>query len=157
MRCDRHPLQRWRKTGYTLVELLIVITLVVAISAFLAPMMLPSPARVLQHAAGDVATALRETRREARAKQMRMRFSIDTADGRYGTLGMPTTRALPQDVRARLTTAESLLSGDTAGGIDFFPDGSSSGGRIELSASDIGLQVDVEWLTGRIRIAEAAP
>ncbi len=157
MRHNRHPLQRSTKTGYTLVELLIVITLVVAISAFLAPMMLPSPARVLQQAAGEIATALRETRREARARQMRMRFSIDTADGRYGTRGMPIAHALPQDVTANLTTAESLLSGDSAGGIDFFPDGSSSGGRIVLHAADIGLQVDVEWLTGRIRIAEVKP
>ena len=157
MRRDRRPLQHSKIRAYTLVELLIVITLMVTIGAFLAPMMLPSPARVLQQAAGDVATALRETRREARAKQMRTRFSIDTADGRYGTLGMSTTRALPQDVQARLTTAESLLSGDTAGGIDFFPDGSSSGGRIVLHVSDIDLQVDVEWLTGRIRIAEVTP
>ena len=157
MRCDRYPVRRSKKKGYTLVELLIVITLVVAISAFLAPMMLPSPARLLQQAAGEVATTLRETRREARARQMRMRFSIDTADGRYGTLGISNTRVLPQDVQASLTTAESLLSGDATGGIDFFPDGSSSGGRIVLNTSDTGLQVDVEWLTGRIRIAEVAP
>ena len=157
MHRGRLSLQHTKKTGYTLVELLIVITLVVTIGAFLAPMMLPSPARMLQQAAGDIATARRETRRAARARQMRMRFSIDTADGRYGTLGLTKARSVPQDVLVSLTTAESLLSGDTGGGIDFFPDGSSSGGRIELSASNIGLQVDVEWLTGRIRIAEVAP
>ncbi len=156
MRRDRHILMRSGYKGYTLVELLIVITLVMGLGAVLAPMMLPSPARLLQQAAGEIATALRETRREARAKQMRARFSIDTADGRYGTQGFAATRVLPQDVRATLTTAQSLLTGESAGGIDFFPDGSSSGGRIELSAADIGLQVDVEWLTGRIRIAEAA-
>ena len=157
MRYGRQSSRGSGTRGYTLVELLIVITLVVSIGAFLAPMMLPSPARLTQQAAGDIATALRETRREARARQMRMRFAIDTDSGRYGTLGLSRTHALPQDVKARLTTAESLLSGDSTGGIDFFPDGSSSGGRIELSASDIGLKVDVEWLTGRIRIAEAMP
>ena len=149
--------RRSRKAGYTLAELLIVLTLLVAISALLAPMMLPSPMRTLQQSAGEIATALRETRREARAKQMRMRFSIDTADGRFGTLGLAAVHTLPQDVRASLTTAESLLSGDDSGGIDFFPDGSSSGGRIVLNAADIDLQIDVEWLTGRIRIVEVMP
>jgi general secretion pathway protein H len=40
-----------------------------------------------------------------------------------------------------------------AGSVRFYPDGSSTGGRIILSRSGSGYQVGVQWLTGRIRMA----
>ncbi len=36
----------------------------------------------------------------------------------------------------------------------FFPDGSSSGGRIELSGNDRKRAIDVNWLTGLVEIIE---
>ncbi len=40
------------------------------------------------------------------------------------------------------------------GGIRFYPDGSSTGGRVTLSLEGLQMRVDVEWLTGRVRITE---
>jgi general secretion pathway protein H len=143
-------------TGFTLIELLIVFTLLVTLSAILAPLLLPSPARILQAAAGEIATTLRETRRQAQAGQTRRRFVIDTQSGKFGIQGAESRRALPNEMKAALTTGKSLITGESEGGIDFFPDGSSTGGRVYLEVDERSLKVDVEWLTGRIRVQEHA-
>jgi general secretion pathway protein H len=118
----------------------------------LSPMLLPSPGRTLREAASDVATTLRETRRVARAQQMRTQFVLDTESGQYGLRPSGQTRNLPAGLSAQLTTAESLLVGESAGAIEFFPDGSSTGGRVVLGLDNQTVQVDIEWLTGRIRV-----
>ena len=143
-----------RSTGFTLVELLIALTILVTLTAMLAPVMLPSPGRALRQAGSEIATTLRETRRHAQAEQARRRFLMDTQSGSYGIENVQRQRVLPEGMSAQLTTAESLLTGDTAGAIDFFPDGSSTGGRVVLGLDDQSLQVDIEWLTGRIRVSE---
>jgi general secretion pathway protein H len=146
--------QRRAARGFSLIEILIVLTLLVTLTAILAPIMLPSPARTLRAAASDIATTLRETRREAHANHRSQRFVFDTDEGSYGIDGRPQRRSLPDGVSAELTTAESLLSDDEGGAIAFYPDGSASGGRVRLALDDRSLQVDIEWLTGRIRVQE---
>jgi general secretion pathway protein H len=152
----KERLPRRQPTGFTLVELLIVLTLLAVLTAVLAPVLLPSPGRALREAASEVATTLRETRRHARADQKRRRFLVDTQSGQFGIEDTPSWRSLPDDMSVELTTAESLLTGETRGGIDFFPDGSSTGGRVLLGMADQSVQVDIEWLTGRIRISSLA-
>ena len=148
-----------RKTaaGFTLVELLIVFTLLVTLTAVLAPVLIPSPSRALRESASEIATTLRETRRHAQARQSRMRFLVNTESGQFGIQGSQPWRALPEDMNVQLTTGRSLLTGNHTGGIDFFPDGSSTGGRVSLSMADVSLRVDIEWLTGRIRVSGDAP
>jgi general secretion pathway protein H len=143
---------RPRTGGFTLIELVIVFTLLATLAAVLAPLLLPSPKRTLDRAAAEVTTTLRETRRLAQAAQARRRFVIDTASGRYGVEHTSEWRSLPQGIDAALTTARSLITGENRGGIDFFPDGSSTGGRVQLGTEGHLVKVDIEWLTGRIRV-----
>jgi general secretion pathway protein H len=143
--------------GFTLVELLIVVTLLVTLSAVLAPILMPSPTRTLRGAASEIATTLRETRRQAQARQAPRRFVVDTRARSFGIEGAAGWRPLPDGVEAALTTAESLLVDQRRGGIDFFPDGSSTGGRVSLEMAEQSVRVDIEWLTGRIRVSEAEP
>jgi general secretion pathway protein H len=143
--------------GFTLVELLIVFTLLVTLTAVLAPILIPSPGRALRESASEIATTLRETRRQAQARQSRVRFLVDTESGQFGIQGSQRWHALPEDINVQLTTGRSLLTGSHTGGIDFFPDGSSTGGRVSLSMADLSWRVDIEWLTGRIRVNEDAP
>jgi general secretion pathway protein H len=146
-----------RRRGFTLVELLIVVTLLVTLSAVLAPILMPSPTRTLRATASEVATTLRETRRRAQAEQASRRFVVDTDARRFGIEGAGGWRTLPEDVGVELTTAASLAVGRELGGVDFFPDGSSSGGRVALEMAELSIRVDIEWLTGRIRVSEIEP
>jgi prepilin-type N-terminal cleavage/methylation domain-containing protein len=38
------------------------------------------------------------------------------------------------------------------GAIVFFPDGASTGGRVQLSANKAAMNIDVTWLTGEVRL-----
>lgn len=144
--------------GFTLIEVLVVLTLLVVIAAVLTPVLLPSPARTLHTAAGELVVALRETRRIAQARRQPNRFHVDTEAGRYGNALGGDWRSLPEHSTVELTTARSLTDSAGRGGIAFFPDGSSSGGRLRLGLDGHTAQIDVEWLTGRVILSrEAAP
>ena len=70
------------------------------------------------------------------------RFEIDGGTG----------RDLPEGIGVKLFTARSeLLDGDR-GRIRFFPDGSSTGGRVTLASGERRYFVDVDWLTGLVRV-----
>jgi general secretion pathway protein H len=38
------------------------------------------------------------------------------------------------------------------GAIVFFPDGASTGGRVQLSMKKAAMNIDVTWLTGEVRL-----
>mgnify|MGYP003296267829 CR=1 FL=1 len=61
---------------------------------------------------------------------------------------------LPHDIELKLFTAQSDLVSETVGAVRFFPDGGSTGGRVTLAAGERKFDVDIDWLTGRVAIAE---
>ena len=54
----------------------------------------------------------------------------------------------------KLLTAATEQTGDSKGQIRFFPDGSSSGGRITLTRDRREWRIEIAWLTGEVRIEE---
>ena len=59
---------------------------------------------------------------------------------------------LPEEADVLVNTTEREVRGDLAA-IRFYPDGSSSGGSIELGAEGVVFQVTVDWLTGAVAVA----
>jgi general secretion pathway protein H len=53
-----------------------------------------------------------------------------------------------------LTTATSEQLDDVRGRIRFFPDGTSTGGRVTISRDDRKFDITVDWLTGLVAISE---
>jgi general secretion pathway protein H len=53
-----------------------------------------------------------------------------------------------------LVAGRSELIGRSAGQIRFFPDGTSTGGRVTLTGSGSRYNVVVDWLTGLAAITE---
>ena len=37
----------------------------------------------------------------------------------------------------------------------FYPDGSATGGHIEVSVGDLAMFVNIDWLTGKVRVEDA--
>jgi general secretion pathway protein H len=143
--------------GFTLVEVLIALAIIALLAAALSPMLLPSPARTLNNAAGELVVALRESRRQAQSSRQPRHLLIDTASKRFAIEASNDWRALPEHSTAEVTTAQSLIARDDLAAIAFFPDGSSSGGRIRLGLEGHAAQIDVEWLTGRIMLTDTRP
>jgi len=150
---NRHA--RAGQTGFTLFELLIAITLVAALTAVAVPVFTRSAGTEVKAAARTLAAGLRRTRSRAVLQGRAQVLALDVKRHafRVGTAGR--TRALPSDVTLQLFTARSELLGERAGAIRFYPDGSSTGGRITVTAGDRRLLVDVNWLSGRVRILGA--
>ena len=62
--------------------------------------------------------------------------------------------SLPARLDLKLYTAQSEIVDDRRGAIRFYPDGSSTGGRVTVASGERKLLVDVDWLTGRVTIKE---
>lgn len=156
---DNSPqLPGFRGRGFTLVEILVVLALLGLLSAILAPMLVPTPARMMRDTGHQLMVALRETRRLATSTGQPQGLMIDAQANRYRVGGDGRWHDIPSDVTLEFTTATSLADDRTGkGSILFYPDGSSSGGRITLGAGGQGIDLNVAWLTGRISIDHFTP
>jgi general secretion pathway protein H len=81
-------------------------------------------------------------------------LTIDLDAREFQVTGIDSTRNLPKDLEISLYTAQQEVSSDKKGSIRFYPDGSSTGGRITLAVKERKYLVDVDWLTGRVSIGD---
>ena len=141
--------------GVTLLEMLIVLTIMAFVAAIVLPMVGGGVSTAeLKSAAREVAAGLRYTRGQAIVQRSEARMVFDV-DARTFTVP-PDSRVhrLPAKMDMKLFTAQRDLVGEKVGAIRFYPDGGSDGGRITLAAGERKYDVDVDWLTGRVAILE---
>jgi len=93
-------------------------------------------------------------RSEAILSNRPVAFDLDLTGHRY-RVGSGTPRRLPADLALELLTVSGEARNDNEGDIRFNPDGSSTGGRISLSDGQRRIGVGVDWLTGRVSVADA--
>lgn len=148
-----------RHAGFTLLELLVVLAIIGLALSVVIPNFAASSATELRSAARMVAAGLRGAREEALSRQQPVALSLDLDAYTMGldpggptAEGGPPARQLPDTLRYKLFVARSELFGERSGRIRFFPDGSSTGGRVTLSTGALEMLVDVDWLTGQIRV-----
>lgn len=144
---------RTQGTGFTLMELLVVLVLISAMTAYAVPRVTGViSGQALRGSVRELAAGLRLARSEALRRGRVVDFHIDVAGRRFWIPGTAGERTLPGDFRIRLLTARSQLLDDERGYIRFFPDGSSSGGEISVESDRGGKRVVVDWLTGRSQV-----
>ena len=103
-------------------------------------------------AASRLADGLRATREEAMFQRQERVFTVDVEERAFAP--NPAAGPVPLDpaLDIRLFTAESELVDESQGGIRFYPDGSSTGGRIELQLLGDRAAVNVQWSTGVVTV-----
>ncbi len=113
-----------------------------------------SAALDLRTASTTVVGALRLARSRAIATD---RPTLVRFDAGRATLqvGADPARALPAGIGMAIVTARDAATGDgdRTPTIRFLPDGSSTGGRVELTGQGRTARVGVDWLTGRVSLA----
>ena len=115
------------------------------------------PGVELKGSARDVASALRYARGRAIATRTDVAVVFDIDQGMYRIEGAGAdarARSLGRNVSLSLVTGRTELRGESVGAITFFPDGSSTGGRVTLRSGERWFEVDVQWLTGRVGIVD---
>lgn len=137
-------------TGFSLIELLVVMILVVALFGLVGGSISRSLRGAdIRNEAREVIAGLRHTRGQAIVQKSEQVFKVDADKLVWQAAGRPA-QELPDGLDITLTTARSELTGENAGGIRFYPDGSSTGGSILLSVDQREWYITVGWLTGEI-------
>ena len=142
-----------RMRGFTLIELLVVLVIAAFITALVVPRLTGATERAaVRSAARELEAALRTTRSAAMAEGRPQALIIDTARGVFQQ-GSRSGR-LPSGVHLLLTTTTGDRLDAQTGRIRFFPDGTSTGGGIDVWAGSDRNQVLVDWLSGRVSVEE---
>jgi general secretion pathway protein H len=143
--------------GFTLLELMLVLAIAAAVMALAPPLLYQAmPGLQLKSAARQVAAGFRSARDQAITRRAETLLSVDLDERRIEWSGARRPLELPDGLEVSLVTATSELGRDARqGSIRFYPDGSSTGGRVTVSHGERGYRVDVDWLTGRVSIGEA--
>ncbi len=144
--------QRATATGFTLLEMLLVLALVagaslLAMAAFGGGMR----GTQLHGSARDLAAQLRFARAVAISSGQPQDFVVDPQARRWsGAKGR--SGELPAGATVVFTGAREVQPAPGQGAVRFFPDGAATGGRVRLTLDDAGWDVDVGWLTGEVRV-----
>lgn len=137
--------------GFTLLEILLVLFLM-GLAYGLAVPMIGSGAMTLElkGATRQLAAGLRKARGAAIAQRDEATLTVDVEQRQFMLSGDSKTYSVSKNVELNLFTAQSEQIGEKVGNIRFFPDGTSTGGRITLTAKGSSFTVDVDWLTGKV-------
>jgi general secretion pathway protein H len=148
----------WRcrsERGFTLVEMIVVVAimgLVLAMVAARGPLGLHT--LTARSAANELASGFRQARARAVADNRPVAVSIDLA-GHQWRVGTDKPTQLPRDLDIAVLTVAGQSVGGTAAAIRFLPDGSSTGGRVELKDGRRRMRIGVDWLNGRVSVGDA--
>jgi len=148
----------WRsksERGFTLIEMIVVVAimgLVLAMVATRGPLGLHT--LTARSAANALASGFRQARARAIADNRPVAVSIDLAGHRW-RIGADKPTELPRDLAIAVLTVAGQSAGGTAADIRFLPDGSSTGGRVELQDGRRRMRIGVDWLNGRVSVGDA--
>ncbi len=142
-------------SGFTLIELLAVLFILSLVVAFVVPSLGGGRVIELKSAARSLAAGLRHTRNRALNDNRSATLGLDVLKREFQLPGEQRVHKLPQRIEIELFTARSEQQSEQRGAIRFFPDGSSTGGRITLSADGARYLVNVDWLTGKVKVIES--
>lgn len=146
-------LDRPSSRGFTLLELLLVLLLLGLVYALAGPMVSGGSAGLeLKSATRQLAAGLRKARGIAITERHEAVLTVNVEARTFSVTGDEKTYSLPQRLELAIFTAQSELIRDKIGNIRFFPDGSSTGGRVTVSAPGAKQMLDVDWVTGRVTI-----
>ena len=141
------------QSGFTLLEMVVVLMIMAAVSLLAAAAVTNGFAGTrLRSDAQEIAAQLRYTRAQAIATGRPQQFFIDPAAHAWRA---PNTRdgKVSKQFGIVFTGAREVQPTQGVGSIMFFPDGASTGGRVQLNAKTAAWNVDVAWLTGEVKLA----
>ena len=140
--------------GFTLIEIVVVLAILGFALALIVSYKPPwSRGLDIDASAAELASQLRLARSQAIAGNRAVALKLDLVDKQY-RVGDAAPHRLPAGTDIELLTVAGERQGNAIGGIRFQPDGSSTGGRIILADRSRRVAVGVDWLTGRVAIAD---
>jgi general secretion pathway protein H len=144
----KHRAPALGQKGFTLVEVLVVMVIMALVLGLVATGLSRSISGAEARESGrKMVAALRYTRTQAILQKAEQVFTVNLESKSYTAPGRNEV-LLPKGMELVLTTAASEQVDDDVGRIRFFPDGGSTGGRVDLKVNGREYIVNVAWLTG---------
>jgi len=149
---------RHHSAGFTLVELLVVLAMIALLVALARPMYSAAvPGARVRGEILDLAMSLRQSRNRAISSGKIIAVEFDTEQARYA-IG-PDIVVLSGNTRLfalqrGINPIQAISTDVPIVRLEFHPDGSSTGASVELRNASASWQLDVDWLTGRIRVTQ---
>lgn len=138
--------------GFTVMELLVCLAIIALALTIVVPRTASGRnAAELRFVASSTLSLLRQIRSDAITKNREQIIVFDMARRRI--LERSTGRSMPlgSNTRVTLVALSRETDGAQRGALRFYPDGSSSGGRVIFSNGPHRIQLDIDWLTGVVR------
>ena len=143
-----------RQRGLTLIELLVVLAVIAMMVMLAAPRFgAMAPGLELRESAEALRADIRRARNAAVRENRETVVLIDAEAGLW-TGGRGLDGTLPEGTAVSLLTARQEQETDSAGGIRFYPDGTSTGGTLTLSRGTRALVLSFDWFDGHVAIDE---
>ena len=144
----------WGNRGVTLLELLVVLVVVALATVVVVPMFATgTTAGQIRALSREVASGLNLARSTAIRTGAEVAFVVDVQAPSYRVGDASPTR-LPADIVLDLKAARAHQIDGARAAILFYPDGSTTGGRVRLERGAIAVSVLVDWMTGRVWFEE---
>ena len=144
-----------RQQGFSLLEVIVVIVIMAMAYTLLPKMVFAGVSGAeLRSNVRAVATGLRLTRDAAINTRREAVMTLDLENREFTVQDDAKVHKLHDKLDVKLYTSQADLITDKVGTIRFYPDGSSNGGRVTVSAGGRAFEVDVDWLTGRVSIKD---
>lgn len=145
---------RSRNRGFTLIEIIVALVIAGMILAIV-PLLLPNviASTETKAAVRELAAGLKYARSLSIIKQKEITLTLNIEKKIYQVGKRQKKLKLPTDTQLTLVTARSEQHSLNQASIRFFPDGSSTGGRINLGNNNNMYSIDINWLTGKIKIS----
>ena len=136
-----------RVQGFTLVELLVVLTLMALVAGSISFVVMQK-GDDLQSLSNDIVLSMRLTQlraiREGRPYQIEIDLENNSIEFFEKIINLPDTYFLT------VKTASNLVIDEQTVGMTFYPDASSTGGSILLESDTEMFEINVIWITGKI-------
>ena len=139
--------------GFTLLEIMLVLFIVIlGFAAIGLSISSGNDATEHQSVARDLVSALRYAKGQALISHEEITVNLDLNENTYTVSDRDKVFTIPESIALTVVTAQDEMEGKGLANIRFFPDGSSSGGRIKLEKNAVTWQIDINWLTGQISL-----
>lgn len=153
-RHSRFGKRRRANAGFTLLELLVVMVILTVVATVTAVRFSGGIDQArLRAESRQLVALLRAARTEAMVSSTVTGIDSDTHDTSYLSYPAQQRIELPEGIAIDIAS-QAVSSGAAQNAIRFYPDGSSSGGDIQLSSPAGSFAITVGWLTGEVSLAD---
>ena len=142
-----------RERGFALYELILALAILGMVAYLVVPRLARPPGPVeIRVAADQVAALFRTDRNMALRSRQPVLSLVNVRDGVVSAGAGNGFVQIPRGIKIEFTQSSRVYAKGKSG-IEFLPDGRSSGGALTLSRDSFSYRVSVNWLTAGVRVA----